>query len=98
MNPTLSFLTSDSFYCFRYGSLNLRFNTQVNFKNMKVILGGFFCRSGITQQLFVISEGLLLSAYYSSPCPVPILKWMFRVRCILFNVALDIMNPEALLD
>ncbi|XP_028586279.2 SMC5-SMC6 complex localization factor protein 2 isoform X1 [Podarcis muralis] len=43
----------------------------------KYILG-----SGITQQLFVISEGLLLSAYYSSPCPVPILKWMFRMMSI----------------
>ncbi|XP_060097761.1 SMC5-SMC6 complex localization factor protein 2 [Heteronotia binoei] len=38
--------------------------------------------SGITQQLFVINEGLLMSAYHSSPCPVPILKWMFRMMSV----------------
>ncbi|XP_054839577.1 SMC5-SMC6 complex localization factor protein 2 [Eublepharis macularius] len=38
--------------------------------------------SGITQQLFVINEGLLMSAYYSSPCPVPILKWMFQMMSV----------------
>ncbi|XP_044293347.1 SMC5-SMC6 complex localization factor protein 2 isoform X2 [Varanus komodoensis] len=38
--------------------------------------------SGITQQLFVIIEGLLKSAYHSSPCPVPILKWMFQMMSI----------------
>ncbi|XP_066478547.1 SMC5-SMC6 complex localization factor protein 2 [Tiliqua scincoides] len=38
--------------------------------------------SGITQQLFVILEGLLTSAYHRSPCPVPILKWMFQMMSI----------------
>ncbi|XP_053167505.1 SMC5-SMC6 complex localization factor protein 2 isoform X2 [Hemicordylus capensis] len=38
--------------------------------------------SGVTQQLFVILEGLLVSAYHSSPCPVPILKWMFQMMSI----------------
>ncbi|KAL8187426.1 UNVERIFIED_CONTAM: hypothetical protein K2H54_048502 [Gekko kuhli] len=38
--------------------------------------------SGITQQLFVINEGLLMSAYHSSPCPVPILKWMFQMMSV----------------
>nr|XP_020646473.1 SMC5-SMC6 complex localization factor protein 2 [Pogona vitticeps] len=37
---------------------------------------------GITQQLFVISEGLLMSAYHNFPCPVPILKWMFQIMTI----------------
>ncbi|XP_061492159.1 SMC5-SMC6 complex localization factor protein 2 isoform X2 [Rhineura floridana] len=38
--------------------------------------------SGVTQQLFVIIEGLLMSAYHSSSCPVPILKWMFQMMSI----------------
>uniref|UniRef100_A0ACB8FA05 Uncharacterized protein n=1 Tax=Sphaerodactylus townsendi TaxID=933632 RepID=A0ACB8FA05_9SAUR len=39
--------------------------------------------SGITQQLFVINEGLLMPAYHSSLCPVPILKWMFQAVTII---------------
>ncbi|XP_062988627.1 SMC5-SMC6 complex localization factor protein 2 [Elgaria multicarinata webbii] len=38
--------------------------------------------SEITQQLFVINEGLLKSAYHSSPCPFPISKWMFQMMTI----------------
>ncbi|KAH0623797.1 hypothetical protein JD844_006924 [Phrynosoma platyrhinos] len=38
--------------------------------------------SGITQQLFVVTEGLLVSAYHTSPCPVAILKWMFQMMSI----------------
>ncbi|XP_077205656.1 SMC5-SMC6 complex localization factor protein 2 isoform X2 [Paroedura picta] len=59
--------------------------------NLDLRNSGFFARnpieryllcSGITQQLFVINEGLLMSAYHSSPCPVPILKWMFQMMSV----------------
>ncbi|XP_039217660.1 SMC5-SMC6 complex localization factor protein 2 isoform X2 [Crotalus tigris] len=42
----------------------------------------YLLRSGITQQLFVTVEGLLASTYHNSPCPVPILKWMFQMMSI----------------
>ncbi|XP_058045102.1 SMC5-SMC6 complex localization factor protein 2 [Ahaetulla prasina] len=42
----------------------------------------YLLRSGITQQLFVTIEGLLASTYHNSPCPVPILKWMFQMMSI----------------
>nr|XP_056705884.1 SMC5-SMC6 complex localization factor protein 2 [Euleptes europaea] len=63
----------------------------VNQHNLDLKNSGFFPHnpiekylhdSGITQQLFVINEGLLLSAYHSSPCPVPILKWMFQMMSV----------------
>ncbi|KAJ7325141.1 hypothetical protein JRQ81_018161 [Phrynocephalus forsythii] len=63
---------------FNHHNLDLR-NSGLNPQNPieKYILG-----CGITQQLFVISEGLLMSAYHNSPCPVPILKWMFKMMSI----------------
>ncbi|XP_070608944.1 SMC5-SMC6 complex localization factor protein 2 isoform X1 [Erythrolamprus reginae] len=42
----------------------------------------YLLTSGITQQLFVTIEGLLASTYHNSPCPVPILKWMFQMMSI----------------
>ncbi|XP_013915091.1 PREDICTED: protein FAM178A [Thamnophis sirtalis] len=42
----------------------------------------YLLRSEITQQLFVTIEGLLTSTYHNSPCPVPILKWMFQMMSI----------------
>ncbi|KAM6443396.1 SMC5-SMC6 complex localization factor protein 2 isoform 6-T7 [Liasis olivaceus] len=42
----------------------------------------YLVRWGITQQLFVIIEGLLVSTYHNSSCPVPILKWMFQMMSI----------------
>uniref|UniRef100_G1KCE5 Coiled-coil SMC6 And NSE5 INteracting (CANIN) domain-containing protein n=1 Tax=Anolis carolinensis TaxID=28377 RepID=G1KCE5_ANOCA len=42
----------------------------------------YIFRSGITQQLFVISEGILVSAYHTSPCPVPMIKWMFQMMLV----------------
>ncbi|KAJ6669095.1 hypothetical protein lerEdw1_007904 [Lerista edwardsae] len=42
--------------------------------------------SGITQQLFVILEGLLTSAYHCSPCPVPIQKWMFQFLQLCISI------------
>ncbi|XP_042313558.1 SMC5-SMC6 complex localization factor protein 2 isoform X2 [Sceloporus undulatus] len=43
----------------------------------KYILG-----SEITQQLFVVTEGLLVSAYHTFPCPAAILKWMFQMMSV----------------
>ncbi|XP_063163148.1 SMC5-SMC6 complex localization factor protein 2 [Candoia aspera] len=42
----------------------------------------YLLESEITQQIFVIIEGLLVSTYHNSPCPVPILKWMFQMMSI----------------
>ncbi|XP_034295849.1 SMC5-SMC6 complex localization factor protein 2 isoform X1 [Pantherophis guttatus] len=46
------------------------------------LIENYLLRSGITQQLFVTIEGLLASTYHNSPCPVPILKWMFQMMSI----------------
>lgn len=35
--------------------------------------------SGLTQQLFLVVNGVLSSAYRASLCPIPILKWLFQV-------------------
>lgn len=35
--------------------------------------------SGLTQQLFLVVNGVLSSAYPTTLCPTPILKWLFQV-------------------
>lgn len=39
--------------------------------------------SDVTQQLFLAVHGFL-STYSCSVCPIPILKWLFQVRTIMF--------------
>lgn len=39
-----------------------------------------FFRSGKTDQIFLTTQGFLTSAYHYVQCPVPVLKWLFRVR------------------
>ncbi|OXB82404.1 UNVERIFIED_CONTAM: hypothetical protein H355_009329, partial [Colinus virginianus] len=39
--------------------------------------------SDVTQQLFLAIHGFL-SSYSCSACPIPILKWLFQVRTVLF--------------
>ncbi|XP_030807403.1 SMC5-SMC6 complex localization factor protein 2 isoform X2 [Camarhynchus parvulus] len=38
--------------------------------------------SSITQQLFLAVNGILSSAYHDTPCPIPILKWLFQMMSI----------------
>ncbi|KAF4791450.1 hypothetical protein TURU_131310 [Turdus rufiventris] len=38
--------------------------------------------SGLTQQLFLVVNGVLSSAYRASLCPIPILKWLFQMMSI----------------
>lgn len=40
----------------------------------------YFFRSGKTDQIFLTTQGFLTSAYHYVQCPVPVLKWLFRVR------------------
>jgi hypothetical protein len=47
--------------------------------NSYIILFYFF-RSGKTDQIFLTTQGFLTSAYHYVQCPVPVLKWLFRVR------------------
>uniref|UniRef100_A0A8D0H5G7 Coiled-coil SMC6 And NSE5 INteracting (CANIN) domain-containing protein n=1 Tax=Sphenodon punctatus TaxID=8508 RepID=A0A8D0H5G7_SPHPU len=42
----------------------------------------YLLRSNISQQLFVITEGLIRPAYHHFPCPVPLLKWLFQMMSI----------------
>lgn len=37
-------------------------------------------RSGKTDQIFLTTQGFLTTAYHYVQCPVPVLKWLFRVR------------------
>ncbi|KAM7047982.1 SMC5-SMC6 complex localization factor protein 2 [Acridotheres tristis] len=38
--------------------------------------------SGLTQQLFLVVNGVLSSAYRATLCPIPILKWLFQMMSI----------------
>nr|XP_054493711.1 SMC5-SMC6 complex localization factor protein 2 [Agelaius phoeniceus] len=38
--------------------------------------------SSITQQLFLVVNGILSSAYHDTPCPIAILKWLFQMMSI----------------
>ncbi|KAL2302862.1 hypothetical protein Nmel_010315 [Mimus melanotis] len=38
--------------------------------------------SGLTQQLFLVVNGVLSSAYHATLCPIPILKWLFQMMSI----------------
>ncbi|XP_056351015.1 SMC5-SMC6 complex localization factor protein 2 isoform X2 [Oenanthe melanoleuca] len=38
--------------------------------------------SGLTQQLFLVVNGVLSSAYCATLCPIPILKWLFQMMSI----------------
>ncbi|XP_032922242.1 SMC5-SMC6 complex localization factor protein 2 [Catharus ustulatus] len=38
--------------------------------------------SGLTQQLFLVVNGVLSSAYPTTLCPTPILKWLFQMMSI----------------
>ncbi|XP_063019385.1 SMC5-SMC6 complex localization factor protein 2 isoform X1 [Melospiza melodia melodia] len=38
--------------------------------------------SSISQQLFLVVNGILSSAYHDTPCPIPVLKWLFQMMSI----------------
>ncbi|XP_030097047.1 SMC5-SMC6 complex localization factor protein 2 isoform X1 [Serinus canaria] len=38
--------------------------------------------SSITQQLFLVVNGILSSAYHDTSCPIPILKWLFQMMSV----------------
>ncbi|XP_037996318.1 SMC5-SMC6 complex localization factor protein 2 [Motacilla alba alba] len=38
--------------------------------------------SSVTQQLFLVVNGILSSAYHDTSCPIPILKWLFQMMSI----------------
>lgn len=46
----------------------------------------YFFRSGKTDQIFLTTQGFLTSAYHYVQCPVPVLKWLFRVREIFGGI------------
>nr|XP_060624269.1 SMC5-SMC6 complex localization factor protein 2 isoform X2 [Anolis sagrei ordinatus] len=54
--------------------------------------------SGIAQQLFVITEGILVSAYHISPCPVPIQKWMFQMMLVHSDCSVSRKILQKLMD
>ena len=45
-----------------------------------ILISLYFFRSGKTDQIFLTTQGFLTSAYHYVQCPVPVLKWLFRVR------------------
>lgn len=59
----------------------------------------FSYSSSITQQLFLVVNGILSSAYHDTSCPIPILKWLFQVSlcysCSYHNSACVIFFLEA---
>ncbi|TEA38295.1 hypothetical protein DBR06_SOUSAS110152, partial [Sousa chinensis] len=45
-------------------------------------------KSGKTDQIFLTTQGFLTSAYHYVQCPVPVLKWLFRILSTLMEITI----------
>ncbi|KAL4689498.1 hypothetical protein H8959_012289 [Pygathrix nigripes] len=49
-------------------------------------------KSGKTDQIFLTTQGFLTSAYHYVQCPVPVLKWLFRIAVYTSHIYLSEIN------
>ncbi|XP_043838438.1 SMC5-SMC6 complex localization factor protein 2 isoform X2 [Dromiciops gliroides] len=55
-------------------------------------------KSGITQQIFLTTQGYLSTAYHYIQCPIPVLKWLFQMMSVHTDHIVSIQLLNTLID
>lgn len=55
-------------------------------------------KSGKTDQIFLTTQGFLTSAYHYVQCPVPVLKWLFRMMSVHTNCIVSVQILSTLME
>ncbi|XP_057591319.1 SMC5-SMC6 complex localization factor protein 2 isoform X2 [Hippopotamus amphibius kiboko] len=55
-------------------------------------------KSGKTDQIFLTTQGFLTSAYHYVQCPVPVLKWLFRMMSIHTDCIVSVQILSTLME
>ncbi|XP_024202314.3 SMC5-SMC6 complex localization factor protein 2 isoform X4 [Pan troglodytes] len=55
-------------------------------------------KSGKTDQIFLTTQGFLTSAYHYVQCPVPVLKWLFRMMSVHTDCIVSVQILSTLME
>ncbi|KAM9618100.1 SMC5-SMC6 complex localization factor protein 2 isoform 2-T2 [Trichechus inunguis] len=55
-------------------------------------------KSGKTDQIFLTTQGFLTSAYHNVQCPVPVLKWLFRMMSVHTDCIVSVQILSTLME
>ncbi|XP_046305828.1 SMC5-SMC6 complex localization factor protein 2 isoform X3 [Marmota monax] len=55
-------------------------------------------RSGKTDQIFLTTQGFLTSAYHYVQCPIPVLKWLFRMMSVHTDCIVSVQILSTLME
>uniref|UniRef100_G3UA40 SMC5-SMC6 complex localization factor 2 n=1 Tax=Loxodonta africana TaxID=9785 RepID=G3UA40_LOXAF len=55
-------------------------------------------KSGKTDQIFLITQGFLTSAYHNVQCPEPVLKWLFRMMSVHTDCIVSVQILSTLME
>ncbi|KAM6186607.1 SMC5-SMC6 complex localization factor protein 2 isoform 2-T2 [Rhynchocyon petersi] len=55
-------------------------------------------KSGKADQIFLTTQGFLTSAYHSVQCPVPVLKWLFRMMSVHTDCIVSVQILSTLME
>ncbi|XP_010624676.1 SMC5-SMC6 complex localization factor protein 2 isoform X2 [Fukomys damarensis] len=55
-------------------------------------------KSGKTDQIFLTTQGFLTSAYHYVQCPVPVLKWLFRMMSVHSDCIVSVQILSTLME
>ncbi|XP_029328416.1 SMC5-SMC6 complex localization factor protein 2 isoform X2 [Mus caroli] len=55
-------------------------------------------KSGKTDQIFLTTQGFLTTAYHYAQCPVPVLKWLFRMMSVHTDCIVSVQILSTLME